>query len=409
MASRLDEQHREQLSRFFDREALRIHMKAKRGVHEEMRFEGYNPSYKVLGHDLAYYEEQTQPSYVLLPYPKTDVESLQAIQPNIQIDNRSQFTGDTAWINIPLDGSVAPNTLLDLIDEAYAFVVAQRNDEERGLLGLMDGRPVDEGKIRGLASVYGLEERIDEILNLLQPCISIQSTGKTLDYGIDKHVSKLGGLPYLPEGIGWPLLNNKPLSFLAQINLGEIPDYAAKKALPSSGILYFFSAYGWGENATLKEVDNPEGSKVIYFNGDLGTLKYTPIPDGMPVSGIYNVCKVRFLDEWSLPRGRNRARDPVLLPLNWSEEEYEQFDDMVFGLHRLYTALSTGDHQLMGYCNTIQNTITEPGERLLIEIGTDYMETGFQWGDGGSLFFIMPEDDLKARHFERVRVEFQSG
>ncbi len=405
---RLAEQ-RQSLIHFFDREALRIYMKAKRGVQEEMRFEGYNPSYKVLGHNLANSEEQSSPPFILLPYPKTAVESLRTAQPNIRIDNRSQNTGATAWINVPLNGDVAANTVLDLIDEAYAYVVTQLKDEERALLDLIDGRRIDEAKIRALADIYSLEERTDEILRLLQPCVGIQSTGKTLDYGIDKQASKLGGSPYLPEGIDWPAFNGIPLGFLAQINLAEIPPYAAKKALPSSGILYFFSAYGWGEHFPWDEVGNPEASKVIYFNGDLGTLKYMPVPDGMPVGGIYDVCKVRFLDEWSLPRSEEDARDPVLISLDWSEDEYEQFDDMVFGLNDLYTALGTGDHQLLGYCQTIQNTITESGERLLIEIGCDYMGTGFAWGDGGNLFFIIPENDLKACRFERVRVELQSG
>jgi len=59
--------------------------------------------------------------------------------------------------------------------------------------------------------------------------------------------SKLGGLPDLPSGLTWPDWETGYLTFVAQVNLSELP---ASDLLPNLGVLSFFydreqSAWGF--------------------------------------------------------------------------------------------------------------------------------------------------------------------
>src|SRR5690606_17361069 len=56
-------------------------------------------------------------------------------------------------------------------------------------------------------------------------------------------MSKTGGTPHLAPNMKWPEFEDKPMVFLAQLNLSEIVPYQIEDHLPKSGILYFFAYY----------------------------------------------------------------------------------------------------------------------------------------------------------------------
>jgi uncharacterized protein YwqG len=99
------------------------------------------------------------------------------------------------------------------------------------------------------------------LIDLLRPAIALSAT-RLVDEEIPLGASKFGGAPDVPEGFVWPTWNEKPLGFLAQINLEEVGPFDVEKQLPQSGLLSFFY-----------EVDEPEftdistkGSwKVLFF------------------------------------------------------------------------------------------------------------------------------------------------
>lgn len=85
--------------------------------------------------------------------------------------------------------------------------------------------------------------------------------------------SKLGGLPWLPDGVAWPrqLKSNTPLHFLAQIDLAALPPsplVPSGPQLPSSGILYFFAdmyeTMMWGDGECGKPNDTRYSTRVVY-------------------------------------------------------------------------------------------------------------------------------------------------
>ena len=59
-------------------------------------------------------------------------------------------------------------------------------------------------------------------------------------------VSRLGGRPNLPEEFDWPLWQEQPLAFLAQLNLAALPAVDGLN-LPREGALFFFQAAGRDE------------------------------------------------------------------------------------------------------------------------------------------------------------------
>src|SRR4051812_7438146 len=52
--------------------------------------------------------------------------------------------------------------------------------------------------------------------------------------------SKLGGAPDLPAGYDWPLVDQSPLDFVAQINFAETAPYDLDYLLPTSGWFHVF-------------------------------------------------------------------------------------------------------------------------------------------------------------------------
>src|SRR3989442_689067 len=81
--------------------------------------------------------------------------------------------------------------------------------------------------------------RKSDLLNLVRPAIYAESIGQR-GGSIAVGVSRVGGLPDLPPTLAWPCWRGSPLSFIAQINLDELPNVAERSLLPAEGHLYFF-------------------------------------------------------------------------------------------------------------------------------------------------------------------------
>src|SRR5262249_44551395 len=101
----------------------------------------------------------------------------------------------------------------------------------------------------------GLSAWKDAVLGLARPAVGI-TTKPARDDNIPLGTSKFGGWPDLPRGASWPLYRSRPLGFLAQINLTEVAPASACRALPRTGILFFFGmaeAMAFSDQATDEE------------------------------------------------------------------------------------------------------------------------------------------------------------
>ncbi|MEZ4671867.1 MAG: DUF1963 domain-containing protein [Anaerolineae bacterium] len=413
--ARLNETDCKTLTGLFDLDAIFAYCKAKPGVTElrhsgkkKSEFRWYDSSFVTIEGDFPLPQLQ-------LHCRSSRVDALMNEHKGIHCEYRSEWGKQKTklWIEVNITPDIQPELLLELIDDAYAIIVEGLSDKDKAILALMDRASIDENKIRQLIHLSDLEHRSNEIFALLKPSISLQPSSKTKRYpGYNR--SKFGGLPYLPGAMNWPTYNSIPLSFLAQINLSEISQYPAAIDLPSKGMLYFFSSYGWMRAEMMGDstIRFESRTKVIYLNSDLEQLTHTRLPPRMPIDSIYPEFGIEFSHKWTLPCsfGFNDPLDPAIKALGWNEDEYNKLSDLTFHLHRLYVDNGEIGHQLMGHFYPESNPIAiNPEDRLLMQLTSDYSYTGFEWGDGGNLFFAIDQKDLTEHNFNRIRVEFECG
>lgn len=184
------------------------------------------------------------------------------------------------------------------------------------------------------------------------------------------HRSRFGGVPFLPAGTSWPRRDSgRPLHFLAQLDLREVPRSAATRALPSEGVLAFF----YDGDASPPDSDF-DGFRVLGAPHDAALVPMLPPADTRddfvrPVAGL------RFAP------GAEDDDEPV--------------------------------HRLLGEPDPIQGDPREElaaeagGEPWLLLLQIDSGEPlGFDFGDAGRIYFLVRPGDLERRFWERVRVVF---
>jgi uncharacterized protein YwqG len=233
--------------------------------------------------------------------------------------------------------------------------------------------------------------------------------------------SRLGGLPELPQGFPWPVREGKPMQFLAQINCAQIQQYREHTLLPDEGTLHFF----------LEE----DGSESLV------TLTSNAVPL-LPVQAPAGASSPNFI----IPQF---PVEFALIP-TFPHSETKEFEAMIsddaeaeifFSTHdawaRKYLETQYGDngarHQIGGYPEAIQGDVWTECEmisnnhiastnktlweqaaanarrwRLLLQFDTDD-DMNVMWGDAGTIYFCIREDDLRAGKFDKVCSTMQCG
>lgn len=244
--------------------------------------------------------------------------------------------------------------------------------------------------------------------------------------------SRIGGTPDLPStfewpsaeyetvtkkffGFGKPTINKeeKPMSFIAQLNLSEIQELDVSLNVPGSGILYFFydsDQSAWGFDPKDKSKFN-----VLYYTGDFTDLKSMSFPENLSEEGTFKGANVQFQTEISLP-----GRDSELYnELSDSDQDWffdEFFPDEEINKIGGYADNIQGEMELecelvtnglycgdpSGYNNPKAKKL-EPNAkywRLLLQIDSND-ELDMMWGDSGRLYFWIKEQDLETPNFQK--------
>ena len=202
------------------------------------------------------------------------------------------------------------------------------------------------------------------------------------------------------------------MAFLAQLNLAETPANVHVEPLPSTGILYVFSMLGRQTQDGDHDDDCHEGSdhpgiSQILCDEDHARLTRRSRPPGIRT---FDPAAVSYHTKLSLPSTSKYTRDPQTLWLQWPVEELERMVDFECDLGYLYRRHvgSRADHLLLGHAGSIQEAVTRPGERLLLQIDSDD-NAGMMWGDGGTIYFLITDEALEERSFSAVRSDTQCG
>ncbi len=255
--------------------------------------------------------------------------------------------------------------------------------------------------------------------------------------------SKIGGKPHLPAFFEWPHYEgesyedgwaDRPLSFLAQIDLAAVSAFDKEGLLPRSGYLYFFyelMSQKWGFDP------EDEGcARVYYFDVPADALCETELPASLAEEVRVPLIRLDFGTMDELPA-------------------YEEFLDLTdkarFGEYfcwDLYdeTAAEIVEPEdsdeickLLGYANLVQGSMLSECARVTAGLSCgspeDYRRTSeeqkaairadapnwillaqfdtlsdeIMFGDCGLIYFYIRKDDLAARRFDRVWLCLQCG
>ena len=253
---------------------------------------------------------------------------------------------------------------------------------------------------------------------------------------LPKGTSKIGGKPDLPKDFQWfyyngedykKIVENRPLSFLMQINCEEVHKYDKESLLPEKGMLYFFY-----ELFTMTWGFSPQdrgSAKVFYYDGEIEDLVPVDFPEDMEKDCIIPESKINFESMNDYPIDFLDYYDP-----DDSDEEMDRKEkEFEKELEELgYKADTT---KLLGHPELIQGEYWEECEGVArkniyygsapIKYGSDEVKKsikenakdwillmqvseleigdyGLYFGDSGKIYFNIRKEDLKNKNFDNV-------
>lgn len=256
----------------------------------------------------------------------------------------------------------------------------------------------------------GIQEHLDFLKSLRTPAIAIAASA-------EPKLSRIGGLPLLPADVPWPEWKNKPLAFLCQIDLREIPQACDRHGLPSSGMLYFFYTQ---EQETWGFDPKDEGSCQVVYSSSPSDAPRTA-PDRLRKDYVYTEKPVAFIPVETYPDWQ----DDRVTNLDLNDTQGDQYTELcsdVFGdnpAHHLFgypSPIQGNDMDLecqlvshglycgdaSGYQDPRANEL-EAGKHdwiLLLQLDTDD-DAGMMWGDCGRLYFWIKKEDLAKSYFDK--------
>lgn len=178
---------------------------------------------------------------------------------------------------------------------------------------------------------YRLENVADQILTTARKCIRFDVN--TPSQQVPLGASKIGGRPDLSYDTEWPVRDGRPLSFLAQINLSELPLIDCDSAIARSGLLSFFYdvvEQPWGYDP--KDV----GSWRIHYADTLRNLERRISPSELPIEAQFAEGQLIHEKHYSLPSWINAEAHS----LNLDEEQIESYDQLQAAMQPVYPAMS---------------------------------------------------------------------
>lgn len=281
---------------------------------------------------------------------------------------------------------------------------------------------------------------------------TIEITHTPVEKGEGGFKSKIGGAPSVPKAFQWPYFEsksykgdiaNRPLSFLAQINLEEVAELDKENLLPKSGMLSFFyemESQLWGFDPKDKGC-----AKVFYFEPSeiLDTCAFPEdlIEDArFPEFSLTFEYKVGVPSYFDFSEELVKAKIPEAFEENPDICDYENYEEIRtdFGCDKDDWSEVT---QLLGYPDVIQNPMEEQCEMvtrgiycggpktlpealeseiekaskewlLLFQMGTISNEAGkfeLMFGDCGHIYFWIKKEDLAKKKFENSWLILQCG
>lgn len=374
--------------------------------------DGFNVLGEFLGDFIRFYPKENPPS-LLLRCPVSVRQSLERTLPNsVRISDKMKWnTTDWHWVDVFLNGTLNQQQLCSLVDDSYQLACDRLEEDKRFQVELIRQKLHSDDVLAKLTEHYSPSHQKTVIDKLSRHAVLLRTVpddGRSYRAG----QTKIGGVPDLPLDFAWPKhASGRPLAFLAQINLSDISKASPLPGVPTSGMFYVFSGYGWknSRKRSLSLPDSPDDeswTQLQYITDEMGIALQSrqPPADTEPfTSAIVEPTAIL-----SLPHD---AGDPDVASLGWSGQELRQLNEIAnsYDTVSLHPLGNPARHLLLGHAHIVQ-TVPEEVQRnrliLLLQIASD-KRAGMLWGDGGYLYFWIHPDDLAAWNLSRIFVDFQ--
>lgn len=207
--------------------------------------------------------------------------------------------------------------------------------------------------------------------------------------------SKLGGCPYLESLEDYPIgAYERPMMFLAQINLDEMP---IMEDFPTGGILQFYiediDPYGWDELCVVKYIEN-------YTKDESCLIKENPFKENyQEYEPFEKNGKITFVQR-QMPISSSLEEFDAKFIENATEEEREA----------LYDVCYASGSRVGGYPYFVQSEPAYYNKKtkdvLLLQLDIDDT-CGIMFGDAGNCTFLISKEDLIKRDFSHVDYDWQ--
>jgi uncharacterized protein YwqG/predicted DNA-binding protein (MmcQ/YjbR family) len=376
----------------------------------------YDEEYGILDGDLTGFARfilDETPPVIMIRCRDAERKRLQKTSRSIRVSDRMHWdTQGWAWTDVAIDDSIPEAELLALVDDSYQITYDGLYDFQKERLSVLTRNLNPAELFSELLSSHGLSRRREEIEGLSRPAMLLQ-TGKAVESKMVVGQTKIGGQPDLPENIEWPqLADERPLAFLAQINLAEVASVGRLTGLPASGLLSFFSVFGW----QIEEDADPQlprgkydyaWTRVLYHSTNQKTFQRRRTPAGV---NSFKAAKVEFVPITSFP---THTKEPVVAKLGWKRDVKDKYDDFVMAYNgaRGHQLGNPAGNLLLGYADYVQDFVKEVADedlQLLFQLASDE-NAGMCWGDGGFVYFWISPRDLARKKFDRVFTDYQCG
>jgi uncharacterized protein YwqG len=241
----------------------------------------------------------------------------------------------------------------------------------------------------------------DRLMDLTLPAIGLWPQRRA---DIPAAASRFGGTPLAPPDWEWPTFEDEPMLFVGQIDCAELRGLPGAELLPPHGVLAFF-----GDHDAVQGCDSLGMSAVYHWPGvDRFVAAQPPID---PIL-IFPACAMAPRPILDLPHPFSHAVSKLQL----GKEEREAYFDAWLEIREHGIPRECVDYagfsKLLGWPHLLQNDLwrfeSQDDARLLLQVDSYCNgETLHGWGTGGSLYYLLPERDLRARFYDNCEFEGQ--
>ncbi|WP_407538796.1 DUF1963 domain-containing protein [Deinococcus radiomollis] len=295
-------------------------------------------------------------------------------------------------------------------DTAAAEAEAQKKLTEKRRKGYLEAVPGHTGARAVMPARLklpaGLKPHREKIEVTLRPVVSLTLSEEP----VSAWSSKVGGVPYREQGEVWPRdPADSPLSFLAQLNLSELP---ALEGVPTTGLLRFFIGADVLMGCRFEADRQPQDTyRVLYTERPItddsrldSSVSVWPseVEQISPLESSHSLKITGTLTEMPMTVSDRLFGDTI--GIDFLDDADSPDDGLQLGeyLEEQYREASEVGHQLGGYPTFTQfdpRTREQP-HVLLFQLCSDAL--GVMWGDAGIGNFFIHPDELARRDFSRV-------